>query len=74
MFYDDIDPDIDIYSIAEFYGNQEVMNLMLEKHKEQGVWYRHLDFENHKNLKPPLKVTWEDKKYYGNLLTTGCFS
>ncbi|GMM28503.1 hypothetical protein DAMA08_012190 [Martiniozyma asiatica (nom. inval.)] len=68
-----LEPDIDIYSIAKFYGNQIIMDDMLKKNKEKGVWYRHLDFEKGKNLNPGVQVSIDSKIDYGNLLTTSIF-
>lgn len=51
LYYElNLEPDIDILSIAEFYNNKYIIKDMLNKNEKTGKWYRHLDFKNAKNI------------------------
>ncbi|TID29455.1 hypothetical protein CANINC_001959 [Pichia inconspicua] len=69
----DLDPDLDILYLADFYGNEYIKEDMLKKYEIHKKWYRHLDFENCQNI-APKEVTFDDKIELGNIILTSRFN
>ncbi len=62
----DLEPDLDILSIAEFYRCNFIRDDMLAKYNECEKWYRHMSFEEEKNI-PSTEVTYSSKINFGNI-------